>query len=148
MQAVLFRTFKSYAGAAHFGHSEAVVCLDTKHFFYAFTLCFRMRFGSDKQGLQFRITRINALLQHYLIQTAGVTWYGMQGGGSEIGNEFNLPKGVACSGRYGKHTQTFCSVLEAQPSGKHAVAGGILKNIGFSQTNHVKTSRHGFRPLV
>ena len=99
MQSVLFLAFKSHTGTAHFGHAERVVGFYTQHFL------------------------------HYLVHTGCVTGNGVQGGGSEIGDEFQLAFGVSGSGRYSQHSQPFSTILKAQPAGEHSIAGRVLENI-------------------
>ena len=130
MQSVLFLAFKSHTGTAHFGHTERVVGFYTQHIFDAAALFFGMRFRSYDQCSQFGVTtRINPHFLHYLVHTGCVTGNGVQGGGSEIGDEFQLAFGVSGSGRYSQHSQPFSTILKAQPAGEHSIAGRVLENI-------------------
>ena len=69
------------------------------------------------------------VILHYLVHTGCVTGNGVQGGGPEIGDEFQLEFGVSGSGRYSQHSQPFSTILKAQPAGEHSIAGRVLGNI-------------------
>ena len=148
MESVLFHAFKSYPRATHFRHTERVVGFHAQHLFNTATLFVRMRFSSDNQSLQMGIAaRVDVHLFHHFIQTAGITRDGMKSGGTKVGDKLNLPLGIAGSSRNSQHTQTFGTILEAQSSGKHTVAGRVLKNISLTQSHHIQTARHGIGPF-
>lgn len=116
MQAVLFLTFKSHTGTAHFGHSEGVVGLDAQHLLDAAALFVGMGFGSDDQGTQAGIPAgIDAHFFHHFIQASGIARNGMQGRCAEIGDELDLPFGVSGSSRNGEHAQRSAPYWKPRP---------------------------------
>ena len=148
MESVLFHAFKSYPRTTHFRHTERVVGFHAQHLFNTATLFVRMRFGSDNQSLQMGIAaRVDVHLFHHFIQTAGITRDGMKSGSTKVGDKLNLPLGIAGSSWNSQHTQTFGTILEAQSSGKHTVAGRVLKNISLTQPHHIQTACYGISPF-
>lgn len=112
VHAVLLGTLKGNAGTVHFGHAETVVGFDTQYPLNFPALFVRMRFGSDDEGFQSSRCRIDTFFLKYFRQAYGITGNGMQGGGSEVRDELDLPLAVTGSGGYGQCAQAFGSVLK------------------------------------
>ena len=149
MQAVLFLTFKGYAGSAHLRHAERVVCFYTEHVLDAPSLLFRMRLRSDNQRVQPGVAaRVDSHLLHYFVEPSCITGNGMEGGCPEIGDEFYLPFSISGCGRYREHPETFRTVLESEPAGEHAVSRRVLENVAWAQAYHIEASGYGIRPFI
>ena len=71
-----------------------------------------MRFGSDDKRLQCGRCRVDAFFLKYFRQTYGIAGDGMQGGGFEIHDEFDLPLAVTGRCGYGQRPEAFGSVLK------------------------------------
>ena len=123
MQTILFLAFEANARATHLRHAERVVSLHTKHVLDAFALLLRMRFSTNGKHLELCVLAwIDTLFLHDFVKTGHIAWHSMQCSGAKIADELDLTKRIACSRRNGQQTQTFGTILEAEATGKHAIA--------------------------
>ena len=65
---------------------------------------------------------------------------------AKILGQLDLPAGVACTSRDGQAAQTLRAEMDAQPSGKQAVAGHVLKNIVPAHPYHRHAAGHQIGP--
>ena len=123
VKAVLLLAFERDTGTVHLRHTETVVGLDAQELLDALTLLLRVWLGTDADGVQLRVLAgIDTHLIHDLRQSGRVAWDDVQAGRTEISDEFDLPFGVSRRRRNGQRAEPLRSVLEAQSTGKHAVA--------------------------
>ena len=61
----------------------------------------------------------------------------MQASGTKIFDKHNLTLGITSCGRYCGGTQFLRTILEAQTTSEHAIARGILEDIGITAPHHI-----------
>ena len=73
--------------------------------FDAAALLFRVRFGTDTNGMQLGITAgIETYFIHHFRQASSIAGNDMEASRPEIRNELDLPLGISCCCRYGQAT--------------------------------------------
>ena len=149
VQAILLLAFEADTGSTHLRHTERVVGLHAQHVLDTLALFLRMRLSSDGKHLELGIFPwIDALLLHNFVKTCHITWHRMKCCGSEIADELDLTKRIACCRRNGQHSQALGSILEAQSTREHTISRRILEDVVWTQAHHPKVTGYLVCPLV